>query len=282
MKDRMRIVFWGVRGSLPAPGRATSVFGGNTSCIAIEAGGEHLICEAGSGIRDLGRLLLRRAADGPVEATVLISHFHWDHYIGLPFFQPLYRGSSRLTIAGPGEGKRSFRSRLEQAIAPPGFPVPLASAPATIAYRTVSRRAFSAGRFRVTPVAAHHPGATFGWRIVGPDARSVVVMTDDEPGDARHEVQLVKALRGASALIHDAQYPPEIYETRKGWGHSPCTYPAKLAAAAGIPVVYLTHYDPAANDLAVRKLGETAKAHARKNNLNVTIRLAREGHSFTL
>lgn len=274
------MTFWGVRGSIPAPGPTTKRFGGNTACVEIVADGSRIICDAGTGIRALGLSLERSCAGASVAAHILLSHLHLDHFIGLPFFTPLYRRQNRFVISGPAAGRAGFGRALSRAMRPPYFPVPFSTIPAGIRLETVRARPFRVGAVRVDPFPLHHPGGALGWRFFFPDGRSLVHVTDNEPGSERHFRRLVRWMRGADALIHDAQYTPRNYARHRGWGHSPFTYPVHLAEAAGIGRLFLFHFDPKDEDGQLARVRTEVRAAARRLRQPVRVEMAREGMSF--
>lgn len=271
---KVQIKFWGVRGSVATPGPETVRFGGNTACVEILAGKTLIICDAGTGIRQLG-LALSDGAKKSITAHILLTHVHWDHYFGLPFFRPLYNSKNRFIIAGPHAGKEGFGAALSKIIRPPYFPIPLTAIPAQISLKTVSSAKFRIGDVFVLPHAVNHPGGAVGWRFFFPNGKSLVHITDNEPGSVSGERKLIKWMCGADILIHDAQYSPKSYSRHKGWGHSPYTYPILLAAKAGIKKVILFHFDPEDDDAYLSRVEGTAKKFAKE--IGVVCELAREG-----
>lgn len=276
------IRFWGVRGSIPSPGRRTVRFGGNTACVEIEAGETRIVCDAGTGIRELGLSMGRAQGSGALRAHILLSHIHWDHFMGLPFFTPLYSGRNRFVVAGPGSGGMSFGRALSRAMRPPYFPVPFSAIPAGLSFRTLSEKPFFIGDVRVEPMAVNHPGGALGWRFDFPDGASLVHVTDNEPDSLRRRRALVDWMRGADVLIHDAQYDPRSYKRHVGWGHSPYTFPIELAAEAGVRRLFLFHFDPQDDDARLTKVLSTSRRFARERSMKVDVAMAREGFSFTL
>jgi phosphoribosyl 1,2-cyclic phosphodiesterase len=277
-----KFTFWGVRGSMSIPGSTTLRYGGNTTCIEIVSGEDHVILDGGTGIRVLGAEMMRRAPRRAIKSTILLSHLHWDHYIGLPFFKPFYWSRNEFVVAGPRALGVDFGRALNVGISPPYFPVRLSELNAKISLRTIAKRAFHVGNLRIVPLTANHPNGAYGWRIYFPGGCSAVVMTDNEPVGGARELELLEGIWGADVLIHDAQYTSTSYKKRQGWGHSPYTYPVWLAAEAGISRVYLTHFDPDDGDsrldrtkLEVRKYAKSLKSHVKCD-------LAREGLSFRL
>lgn len=280
--QRARLTFYGVRGSMAAAGRATAGFGGNTTCIELCGFGERIICEAGTGIRELGNALMRGSRGARVDAAILISHLHWDHYIGLPFFKPLYERGNRFLLCGPGGRGKGFARLLGAAISPPYFPIRLRDAAARKRFKTLDGKPFSIGAVRVTPFPLHHPGGGFGWRFDLPDGRGVAIVSDNEPKDAAQERRTVQWLNGLDLLIHDAQYTPARYRQRRGWGHSPDSYPLELARQAGIPSVILTHFDPDDDDAVLRRRETQVRQALRGNGRAVRCRFAREGMTLLI
>lgn len=267
---------------MAAPGRRTLRFGGNTNCLEIQAGKTLLICDAGTGIRALGHDLLKRHGVRKIEATILLSHVHWDHYIGLPFFNPFFKKRNKFVIAGPRLLRREFKNLIDRAVCPPYFPVKLSDLFAKIRYRTVGMKRFKVGKIDIVPFAANHPGGACGWRFNFPNRKSAVLMTDNEPTNAIHEEKLIEFLIGTDILIHDAQYSPKLYEKRRGWGHSPYTYPIELAKTAGVSRLYLTHFDPDDDDAKLARTHKRAQAFAREIGCHAKVQMAREGLSFDL
>ncbi len=256
----MRIKFWGVRGSIASPGPDTAGVGGNTSCIEVRCGATRIILDAGTGIRRLGDALL---GQGPVEATVLLSHLHWDHIQGLPFFVPAYLPSTRLEVVGSAGGVSSLGAVLAAQMTAPVFPVRLDELGADLRLREVrSGDTFTVGETRVRAARLNHPGGVLAYRIEH-EGRSVVYATDTE-----HYACVDPALRalaeGADVLIYDSQYTPEEYRgdtgrSRVGWGHSTYVAGAELAKAAGVGQYVLFHHDPQRSDAGVDDLERRAR-----------------------
>ncbi len=256
----MRIKFWGVRGSIASPGPDTAGVGGNTSCVEVRCGDARLVLDAGTGVRRLGDSLL---GQGPIEATFLLSHLHWDHIQGLPFFVPAYLPSTKLQIVGSGGGVASLGAVLAGQMTAPVFPVRLDELGADIRLREVrGGESFAVGEARVRAVRGNHPGGVLAYRI-DHGGRSVVYATDIE-----HYACVDPALRalaeGADVLIYDSQYTPEEYRgdggrSRVGWGHSTYVAGAELARAAGVGQYVLFHHDPQRGDAGVVELEGRAR-----------------------
>ncbi|MFO0571407.1 MAG: MBL fold metallo-hydrolase [Polyangiaceae bacterium] len=255
------IRFWGVRGSIAAPGPDTAGVGGNTSSVEVVCGASRFLLDSGTGIRALGDALMKQ---GPVEATLLLSHHHWDHIQGLPFFTPIYLPTTRLTVVGPQTDRLSNIDVLEHQMSSPVFPVRLEELPCHLETREVMAGdvlELSGARIRVAK--GNHPGGSLAYRI-DYAGRSVVYATDTE-----HYSCVDPALRalaeGADVLIYDSQYTPAEYRgdagpSRVGWGHSTYEDGAKLAIAAGVGEFVLFHHDPRRTDAGVAELEEKARA----------------------
>lgn len=260
----MQVRFWGVRGSVATSGAQVAKIGGNTSCVELVHDGHRLILDAGTGLRELGDVLVRTGA--PVCATVMFSHLHWDHVQGFPFFAPAYAPTSRLTLFGPGaEGDRQLREVLARQMEPPNFPVPLAAMRSQLAFRAAAdRQIVEVGPFRVLPFELPHPQGCMGYRVEA-GGRCFVYMTDVElPGGALPP-GLGATIEGCDALCLDAQYTPDEYAgsigpSRRGWGHSTMVDAAKVAQALRAQRLFLFHHDPAHNDDAVENMAEEARS----------------------
>lgn len=251
----MQIKFWGVRGSIASPGPETASVGGNTSCVEVRCGSQRFILDAGTGVRKLGDAML---ADGPVRATLLLSHLHWDHIQGLPFFVPAYVPSTRIEVVGSTHGVGTLRDTLANQMAAPNFPVRLEDLGAEITYREVRPgQAFDVGDAKVQVAKLNHPGGVLAYRI-DHAGRSVVYATDTEHY-ACVDPTLRSLAEGADVLIYDSQYTPDEYSgargrSKVGWGHSTYVAGAALAREAGVGTYVLFHHDPMRNDAAVEEL----------------------------
>lgn len=247
----MRVVLWGTRGSLPAPGPETARYGGNTSCVEVRGpGGTILVLDAGSGIRRLGSALpagLRRV-------DILLTHLHMDHVQGLGFFAPLYEPGVEVHIWGPASTTLSLWARLTRYLSPPLFPVRLRDLPCDIILHEVPSDDFTIGEFRIATAMVCHPDPTVGFRIAG-DQAVLTYIPDHEPAlgvpdfpsqDAWTSGYTLAA--GADLLIHDAQYSAAEYASHTGWGHSSVEQALAFAAMTGVKHLVPFHHDPAHDD----------------------------------
>ncbi|MDT0631386.1 MBL fold metallo-hydrolase [Rubrivirga sp. S365] len=256
---RLTVRFWGVRGSTPTPQAGWLGVGGNTSCVEVRAAdGTRVVLDAGTGARGLGYALAAEAAGGPGKTHVLLSHFHWDHLQGLPFFAPLYiPGQTVRFYAATGADR--LRGLLRAQMSPPYFPVPFPELAAAIETVEVEPGVpFQVGSITVRPFPLFHPQGCHGYRVEAGGA-AVVYATDYEHGSPSHDEGLREVARGADVLISDAQYTADEYALREGWGHTTWRHAAALAADAGVRRLFLFHHDPAHDDAALARICEQAR-----------------------
>ncbi len=260
MSERqMTLRFWGVRGSTPTPVAENLRFGGNTSCVEVcTPDGNCLIFDAGTGIRALGARLVKEAAGAPIRANIFLTHFHWDHIHGLPFFAPIYGAKNEVTFHS-GDTGRPLRETLEGQMAQPYFPVDLARVAANRTFIEMKAGApVEIGGAVVKPFALNHPQGASGYRITC--GKSVVVYaTDFEHGDAALDGLLLENAQDADVLICDTQYTPKEYEEHRGWGHSTWLEAAKIAAKAGAKQLVLFHHDPGHDDHMMARIQTEAR-----------------------
>ncbi|HKV76262.1 MAG TPA: MBL fold metallo-hydrolase [Gemmatimonadales bacterium] len=284
------ITFWGTRGSIPTPGPATTRYGGNTPCVAVAGRADQLvILDAGSGIRPLGQKLAREVASG-ASLDILLSHTHWDHIQGLPFFQPLYARGNSVRIYGAPQAGVPLEKILGRQMDPMVFPVPLKALSADITISEVTDRPFEIDGFRVEVYRLRHPGTTLGYKLTPVSGGATVAyVTDNELGSGgSYEVGpdwrsgLVQFLDGVHLLIHDAMYPDQLLDSRGGWGHSSPTQAITLAAEAKVAHLLLFHHEPEHGDDELDRVLSEAQTYARRSAPRLTVDAAREGLSIKL
>ncbi|HWE84696.1 MAG TPA: MBL fold metallo-hydrolase [Terracidiphilus sp.] len=253
----MNVTFWGVRGGIPTPEPGNLQFGGDTACVTIEAEGRRIVLDAGTGIRQLGNEVLHRHATSAVSEDILLSHFHWDHIQGIPYFAPLFqKGEIRFYAHAPAE---RIHAHLAAQMAEPFFPWPLDAATANKEFRPIQwHKPFEIGPFHIVPFPLHHPQQCTGFRIQS-GGRTVVYATDHEHGNAETDAFLLDYAMGADILIADAQYTPEEYTQHIGWGHTTWLEAAKLAERAKVGRLVLFHHDPLRDDDAMGEVVESAR-----------------------
>ncbi len=261
----MFVRFWGVRGSIASPGPETARIGGNTSCVEVRAGAQTMIFDAGTGLRALGDELLRETNEAGNPPRLLLSHLHWDHIQGLPFYVPLYVPGRELEVYGPRDGEGSLESVLRTQMMPPAFPVRFDELRSRIALHEIADGAtLRFGDVVVTAARLNHPGGVLGYRIEHA-GRSVVYATDTEHYSCV-DPKLAKLAHGADVLIYDAMYTPEEYRgdvgsSKVGWGHSTFEAGAQVARHAGVSRLVLFHHDPARTDSGVDEIVDRARRH---------------------
>jgi phosphoribosyl 1,2-cyclic phosphodiesterase len=253
----VNIDFYGVRGSTPCACESNRRYGGNTACVVLELPGtEPIVFDLGTGLRLYGEAL-DHSASGAVEpfaGHALVTHLHWDHVQGLPFFAPLLRPGSRLDIWGPAPVGRTLRQAFDEFMGPPWFPVGVDDLPGTIEFHDLDEGTFTIGDVEVRAVAVPHIGDTYGYRVRLPGGPEVVYLPDhQQPLDGSLEVapEVIELCRGADVLIHDAQFTPEEFADKAHWGHCTVEYAVTVAAAARVRRLVLFHHDPAHDDDAL-------------------------------
>jgi phosphoribosyl 1,2-cyclic phosphodiesterase len=260
-----KLVFWGVRGSTPAPERDTWRYGGNTPCLDFLApDGARFILDCGTGLRMLGNLWTEIETERGIEASVLVTHYHWDHIQGIPFFQPFFHSQNRFhfySFESRHLGRDSLRQVFEAQVSSPYFPVNVSLMTAARTFREVQGgENWQIGQTRVTTAWLNHPQGCLGYRLDTP-AGSFVYATDNEPGVAEFDGNLRELARGADVLIYDSQYSPEqLASTRKGWGHSSWLEGVKVARDSKVANLVLFHHDPDSSDKAVDNYLSAARA----------------------
>src|SRR5262245_35422953 len=279
----MHVRFWGTRGSIPAPGRNTAVYGGNTACVEVRAeDGTTLILDCGTGIRELGLHMLE-LANGPHRIHLLIGHTHWDHIQGFPFFTPAFLPGTELNIYGSSAFQRSLEDSLAGQMQYPYFPVKFNDLSSRLHHTELEEGFFRIGDVLVETQYLNHTAPTIGYRISS-GRTTIVYATDHEPfwnspgpalhhpGDQRH----IEFLRGADLVIHDAQYTGDEYRTKIGWGHSPADYATDVAIAAGVTRLALFHHDPMHDDEAIKQLEDEQRLRARAAGSSLEVFAAAE------
>jgi phosphoribosyl 1,2-cyclic phosphodiesterase len=242
----IHLKFWGVRGSTPTPQLENLGYGGNTSCLELRLeDNQSIIFDAGSGLRNLGSTLIKEAHGANLDLKVFLTHFHWDHIQGIPFFAPLFLPGNRVTFHSHCKG--SLEEILEGQMARPYFPIDLASVAAKREFVELDSRPTSFSGITIRPFPLNHPQGAVGYRIEA--GKTVIVYaTDLEHGDPQLDKVLLEHAAGADILIYDAQYTPEEYELFRGWGHSTWMEGARVARAAGARRLMLFHHDPSHDD----------------------------------
>ena len=297
-----RIRLWGVRGSIPVPGRSTVRYGGNTSCVEVRADGEIIILDAGSGIRLLGLALDKEFGPRSMKLTLLISHTHWDHIQGLPFFSPAYDQKNLIRVLGYEGARAGLAKILASQMETPFFPVSLRQLPSHLAIEELKEMEFRVGPVEVRSKFANHPGICVGYRL-STSSGSIAYFPDNEPyeelklllasrdGISEEEARdfagaergkMIDFLSDCDVAIMDTQYTEEEYAKHVGWGHSPVESVVSLALEANVGKLILFHHDPNHDDQMIDRMVEHARAFVAKSGKSLDVDAAREGAEILL
>ncbi len=293
----MHVRFWGTRGSIPTPGRGTVRYGGNTPCVEVRLGRERLVIfDAGTGIRGLGDTLTTRGES--VSAYIAITHPHWDHIQGFPFFKPAFISGNQITIIGPQAKNATLREVIASQMNKIYFPIQLSELKAKISFMPMREQSVQIYGATLSSIYVNHPAFALGYRLtVG--GRSMVYISDNEPFDRevakslrnvdKHIVnrylaerndpnrRIVEFARGADILIHDTTYTPEEYVSHVGWGHAHYLFTLSLAEAAGVKRLVLFHHDPAHDDDKVDEILAMCRHEIKSRKLRFECDAAAEG-----
>lgn len=289
----LRVRFWGTRGSIPTPGAKTVRYGGNTPCVEVRTeGGWLIILDAGTGIRELGRNLLERSNGAPIKGDIFLTHAHWDHIQGIPFFAPIFGRGNHFRIWGSESLETSVGKVVRDQMSPVVFPVTFDELAATIDFQDLAIGTPTAGTgYEVTAFAVQHPGGALGYRFTEPGGRggSLVYVSDNElasherygsPEDWRK--QIVEFVRGAGVLIHDTTYTTEEYDHHRGWGHSTYADAVELALEAKVGRLVLFHHEPRRTDDHLEQCLAQCRAMVQDRGGTLQVVAAAEGLTLTL
>jgi phosphoribosyl 1,2-cyclic phosphodiesterase len=297
-----RLRFWGTRGSIPTPGPATVRYGGNTPSIEVRTGsGALVLLDAGTGIRELGRSLIERSNGAPIHGDIFLTHAHWDHIQGIPFFAPAFQRGNRFTIWGAKSLAASIRRVVRDQMSPVVFPVAFEELAATFEFRELTDDRHASDGFDVRAMPVRHPGGALGYRFAPGSAAAggdgdaaasggaFVYISDNElrAGDAgpatdRWRSRLVEFVRGARVLIHDATYTESEYEAHRGWGHSTYDDAVELALTSGVETLVLFHHSPDRSDDELDACLAQCRAAASAGGRRLNVIAAAEGMELTI
>ena len=299
----LRVQFWGTRGSIPSPGRETVRYGGNTPCLELRTPEDRLIVlDAGTGIRELGRSLMHRANGGPIKGDIFLTHAHWDHIQGLPFFAPVFHPGNHFTIWGSKAMETSIGRVVRDQMSPVVFPIAFDQLPATIEFRRLTEGQHLAGGYAVSVMPMQHPGGALGYRFAPRDqggsaagrdpaanGRGLVYISDNElnpctvydsPAGWRHH--LVDFVRHAKVLVHDSMFTTDEYRQHRGWGHSTYEDAVELALEGEVDTLVLFHHKPERTDDEVDRRTDECRSLVTRRGGSLTVEAAAEGMTLVV
>lgn len=256
-------------------------YGGNTTCVEIRRGSDIIILDAGTGLRKLGQSLLKEFKQQPLNLTLLLSHTHWDHIQGLPFFAPIYESRCRLRILGCEGTRNSLTGALTGQMESTYFPVPFSKLPSNIEIEELRDFNFAVGPVLVSALRANHPGLAFGYRLFSPEG-IVAFFPDTEPRQDNTDREMLDFVHGADVLILDSQYDHTEYRKHTGWGHGCVDNSVALALEADVKKLVLFHHDPDHDDKKIDSLVKYGRALIRKAKGKLKLEAAREGMILNL
>jgi phosphoribosyl 1,2-cyclic phosphodiesterase len=298
--------FWGVRGSIPTPGKTTLRYGGNTPCIELKfSKGPHFILDAGTGIRELGKKMIKN--NSGQHSYIFISHFHWDHIQGLPFFRPAFDDKNTLVILGADDVTNKLPDIISFQMDPKFFPISIEDMKAKIEFRSIKEEQFAIDGVEIETIFLNHPGYALGFGF-NYNNKKIVYISDNEPFQANgdqfdnkiqkpedaqlneafdrfienKEEKLINFCSGADVLIHDSQFLPKEYEEKKMWGHSPFNYSVELAIKSNSRLLVLFHHDPDHDDNTIDKILKLSEKIIHSSSKKIKCLAAKEGLSINI
>jgi phosphoribosyl 1,2-cyclic phosphodiesterase len=297
-----KLKFWGVRGSIPTPGTDTVHYGGNTSCVEVRVGGEIIILDSGSGIRKLGLSLAKEFKGRPIHLSVLITHTHWDHIQGFPFFLPAYDPKNQVTIVGFEGARQGLQSTLSSQMESPYFPISMQQMPGNISIQEVKGLEFKVGTVPVSAQFLNHPGACTGYRLDTPggaisylpdvelfqrlrasaEVETAFVQLEDRQFANEQDRKVVEFIKDSEVLILDAQYNASEYPQHTGWGHSCAEDAVAFALKARVKRLFLFHHDPDHDDEEISRMVARARQMVSRRGSPLIVEAAREGLELVL
>lgn len=281
----MYVKFWGTRGSIATPGPETVKYGGNTACVeVVSALGHRVVIDAGTGIRALGDELMQTGQ--PVSLTLLLTHSHWDHVLGMPFFKPVYLESTVINIDGCPKAFWGLANIFDDRKGNGYFPVAFDELKAQIHnLERLPTGSLLMGDLTIDGIETHHPQGGMGFRV-REQKHCLVFLTDNELTDDAPVGKLPEDYaafaRGCNLLIHDAQYLPEEIASHRGWGHSTYVEAVELALLAGVPRLILFHHDPSRTDREIQEIEARARKLVKNHHSSLKVTAAREGEMILL
>lgn len=275
----MKVILHGIRGSYPASTKSNQKYGGNTSCIEIVEGDKRIILDAGTGILGIDFDIYRESD----QINIFLTHLHMDHIQGLAFFRPLFNPKQQVHIWGPRDSSESLQTRLNRFLSPPLFPIPLRDIPSQLKIHEMPETPVDLGPFRISSQYVSHPGPTLGYRVQS-GGRVVTFLPDHETVIGRsalyREDEWISGFNlaaNADLLIHDAQYTPEEYQNKIGWGHSSTDMAVEFGMRTHAKSLVLIHHDPNHSDI---QIDEMHKHLMQKNSVDFSVQMGQQGQEI--
>ncbi|MHB1687518.1 MAG: MBL fold metallo-hydrolase [Ignavibacteriaceae bacterium] len=289
----MYLKFWGTRGSIPVPGNKTIKFGGNTPCVELRTDANQIfIFDAGSGIRELGKQLVQE--DFKKDIKIFLSHYHWDHIQGIPFFLPLYKENNKIIFFGESDNEKSIENLLSDQMNDNYFPVKINQVKSKIRFEKITTdNVFNYDGLEIKTMRANHSSPTLVYKILCGNT-SIVYMPDNElfienynPQPSFSEIKklnenFIKFCSGCDYLIHDTFYDESTLKQKKGWGHSSNIYLAYFSILAEVKNLVLFHYNPDYDDRKIEEMLLGTKAAIQKENSKINCIAATEGLNLVI
>jgi phosphoribosyl 1,2-cyclic phosphodiesterase len=279
--------FWGTRGSIPSPGLSTARYGGNTPCVELRTqDGWLVILDAGTGIRELGRSLMQRANGDGVDGDIFLTHAHWDHIQGIPFFAPLFHRGNHFTIWGSRSLQTSIDRVVRDQMSPVVFPVSFEELQARVDFQELAEERRAGSGYEVAAMAVQHPGGALAYRFTESNAEGggLVYVSDNELSPAARydsprewRSKFVEFVRGAAVLVHDTMYRADEYRNFVGWGHSTYEDAVELALEASVGRLVLFHHHPERTDDEVDQCVASCRALVQARGARLDVIAAAEG-----
>lgn len=276
---------WGTRGSIPSPGPKTVRYGGNTTCLEVSYQEQRLIFDAGSGIRPLGMDLVQK---GPNAIPIFLTHFHWDHIQGFPFFSPLYDAEDKIRVVGPKQKDIDVQNLFAGQMGPIYFPVPFSFVAAEMEFEHLNEGSYEEGEVELDVLRVRHPSFVIGYRIKAGGNVICFIPDDELEGDMYGELEpnfrsrIVDFVGDADLLIHDSMYTEDEYPHRVGWGHSTFEQSLQLALDGGVKKLLFTHHDPTRNDYELESIIAKMRDKAARLGSDLEVEGAQEGVDYRL
>jgi phosphoribosyl 1,2-cyclic phosphodiesterase len=288
----LRVRFWGTRGSIPAPGADTVRYGGNTPCVEVTTDtGWLIILDAGTGMRALGQSLVERAGGRGISGDIFLTHAHWDHIQGIPFFALIFQQGNHFIIWGSKTLQTSIDRVIRDQMSPVVFPVTFDGLSARIDFFEIAEERRAGNGYEVTAFAVQHPGGALGYRFSAADApdSSFVYISDNELGASElypvrddWRQRLADFVRGTKLLVHDATYTIEEYDQHRGWGHSTYDDAVRLALEAEVEELVLFHHKPERSDDEVDRCVARCRDVVAQHGGKLRVTAAAEGMTLTV